>query len=46
MKAIFASDVHYLSSENEAWKNLGLHGIWTHDLGDIVAVIQFGLKNT
>ena len=29
------SDVHYLgSSENKAWKNSGLYGIWTHDLCD------------
>ena len=29
------SNVHYLgSSENKAWKNSGLYGIWTHDLCD------------
>ena len=29
------STVHYLgSSENKAWKNSGLYGIWTHDLCD------------
>ena len=29
------SDMHYLgSSENKAWKNSGLYGIWTHDLCD------------
>ena len=27
------SNEHYLSSsENKAWKNSGLYGIWTHDL--------------
>ena len=32
------SNVHYLgSSENKAWKNSGLYGIWTHDLCDTVA---------
>ena len=30
---------HYLSnSENKAWKNSGLYGIWTHDLCDTGAV--------
>ena len=29
------SNQHYLSrSENKAWKNSGLYGIWTHDLSD------------
>ena len=33
------SNVHYLgSSENKAWKNSGLYGIWTHDLCDTGAV--------
>ena len=27
------SNEHYMSSsENKAWKNSGLYGIWTHDL--------------
>ena len=34
------SDVHYLgSSENKAWKNSGLYGIWTHDLCDTGAAL-------
>ena len=37
------SNVHYLgSSENKAWtkkKNLGLYGIWTHDLCDTGAAL-------
>ena len=34
------SDVHYLgSSENKAWKNSGLFGIWTHDLCDTGAAL-------
>ena len=27
------------SSENEAWKNWGLYGIWTHDLYDTGAAL-------
>ena len=35
------SNVHYLgSSENKAWKNSGLYGIWTHDLCDTGAVVM------
>ena len=35
------NNVHYLgSSENKAWKNSGLYGIWTHDLCDTGAVVQ------
>ena len=31
---------HYLSnSENKAWKNSGLYGIWTHDLCDTGVVL-------
>ena len=34
------SNVHYLgSSENRAWKNSGLYGIWTHDLCDTGAAL-------
>ena len=34
------SNVHYLgSSENKAWKNSGLYGIWTHDLCDTGAAL-------
>ena len=34
------SNVHYLSSsENNPEKNLGLYGIWTHDLCDTSAVL-------
>ena len=34
------SNVHYLgSSENKAWKNSGLYGIWTHDLCDTGATL-------
>ena len=34
------SDMHYLgSSENKAWKNSGLYGIWTHDLCDTGAAL-------
>ena len=35
------SNVHYLgSSENKAWKNSGLYGIWTHDLCDTGAALH------
>ena len=35
------SNVHYLgSSENKAWKNSGLYGIWTHDLCDTGAPVS------
>ena len=34
IKAIFAE--LNTSSKNEAWKNSGLYGIWTHDLCDAV----------
>ena len=27
------------TSENNAWKNSGLYGIWTHDLYDTSAVL-------
>ena len=34
------SNVHYLGSgENNAWKNSGLYGIWTHDLCDTGAAL-------
>ena len=34
------SNVHYLSGdENKAWKNLGLHETWTHDLCDTGTVL-------
>ena len=34
------SNLHYLgSSENKAWKNSGLYGIWTHDLCDTGAAL-------
>ena len=37
---IKCSNVHYLgSSENKAWKNSGLYGIWTHDLCNTSAVL-------
>ena len=33
------SNEHYLSSsENKAWKNSGLYGIWAHDLCNASAV--------
>ena len=34
------SNEHYLSiTENKAWKNSGLYGIWTHDHCDTSAVL-------
>ena len=34
------SNEHYLSSsENKAWKNSGLYGIWTHDLTNTNAAL-------
>ena len=40
MQQQILTNVHYLgSSENEAWKNSGLYGIWTYDLCDTGAAL-------